>query len=149
MSTSTRIESARERHLRRRLQAERDRLVSAARSQRHDLQAAGESEFESVRDDFEISEADVEDDLGFTVLQLRSEMIAKIDEALARVARGEYGRCADCSCEIAVRRLEALPFAECCVSCEQERENTLSQFGRLSSAYLSEDSVEDRAGGLE
>lgn len=43
--------------------------------------------------------------------------IAAIDEALARMARGEYGRCEACGQALPVERLRAVPTATRCVPC--------------------------------
>ncbi len=51
----------------------------------------------------------------------REQTIAAIDRALARMGEGEYGRCEECGREIAEDRLQALPFAELCVGCEEKR----------------------------
>lgn len=48
--------------------------------------------------------------------------IARIDEALERLAAGTYGRCADCGEAIEERRLAALPQAARCAACEAGRE---------------------------
>lgn len=43
--------------------------------------------------------------------------IAKIMNALSRMASGEYGYCAKCGEEISEQRLEVLPDAPNCVKC--------------------------------
>jgi RNA polymerase-binding protein DksA len=48
--------------------------------------------------------------------------IDAIDRALARIATGDYGRCAECGRLIPEARLEALPTAELCVPCAESRE---------------------------
>lgn len=45
-----------------------------------------------------------------------------VNAALARIARGEYGRCIDCGVEIPFDRLKAEPAALRCVDCETRRE---------------------------
>jgi DnaK suppressor protein len=47
-------------------------------------------------------------------------MIEEIDEALARIAEGSYGRCVHCGVAIPAERLEFRPFAAGCVACEQQ-----------------------------
>lgn len=44
--------------------------------------------------------------------------LADIDNALEKVEDGTYGVCASCAQPIPPRRLEALPFATHCVSCQ-------------------------------
>ncbi len=48
---------------------------------------------------------------------LRS-MINKIGEALAKMDRGTYGICDRCDREIAIGRLDAVPYATYCVECQ-------------------------------
>lgn len=45
--------------------------------------------------------------------------IAQIDRALARLERGEYGRCVKCGAAIEQRRLQAVPHAERCAVCAE------------------------------
>ena len=75
-----------------------------------------------VRDDLEVSDADIQGDIEFAVLQMRAETLARIDEALVRLDAGKYGSCFECEGEISERRLRALPFAVRCQACEERRE---------------------------
>jgi RNA polymerase-binding protein DksA len=43
--------------------------------------------------------------------------LQQIDEALARIDAGTYGRCEQCGGRIQEERLEALPFATTCIDC--------------------------------
>jgi RNA polymerase-binding protein DksA len=45
--------------------------------------------------------------------------LADVEAALARLADGSYGRCADCGIAIPAARLDANPAARCCVACQQ------------------------------
>ncbi|HWW84313.1 MAG TPA: TraR/DksA C4-type zinc finger protein [Vicinamibacterales bacterium] len=76
----------------------------------------------TVRDDLEVSDADIQDEIGFALLQMRSETMTRIDEAIVRLDAGEYGCCFECEREISERRLRALPFAVRCQACEKRRE---------------------------
>ncbi|GAA1015667.1 MULTISPECIES: TraR/DksA family transcriptional regulator [Streptomyces] len=42
-----------------------------------------------------------------------------IEAAFARLDDGSYGNCESCSKPIPVERLEILPYARCCVPCQQ------------------------------
>lgn len=46
----------------------------------------------------------------------------RVQEALARVDAGTYGRCVDCGSELPDERLEARPEAARCVNCQQRAE---------------------------
>ena len=69
----------------------------------------------------ETSEADIQDDIEFALIQMKSETLHKIEEALARLEEGTYGNCFECGDEISERRLRALPFAVRCKDCEEAR----------------------------
>jgi DnaK suppressor protein len=45
-----------------------------------------------------------------------------VEEAMGRLAAGQYGRCADCGHPIPAARLRALPFAVRCLSCQERLE---------------------------
>ncbi len=48
--------------------------------------------------------------------------LASIDDALARLQRGEYGFCAACGTPLARQRLDALPEASLCICCKRQVE---------------------------
>jgi len=76
-----------------------------------------------VLDAVESAEADIQEDIEFALVQMKSETLNKINDALTRLEHGDYGFCFDCGEEIAEKRLRALPFAVRCKDCEQAREN--------------------------
>jgi DnaK suppressor protein len=75
-----------------------------------------------VFDAVESSDADIQDDIEFALIQMKSETLNKIDDALGRLEQGDYGNCFECGEEIAEKRLRALPFAVRCKDCEEARE---------------------------
>lgn len=77
---------------------------------------------QGVRDEAESSDAEIQDDIEFALLQMRTETLRKIREALSRHDEGTFGYCYECGDEIAEQRLRALPFAVCCTDCEEGRE---------------------------
>ena len=78
---------------------------------------------QGVRDEAESSEAEIQDDIEFALLQMKTETLSKITEVLSRLEAGTYGYCYECGDEIAEQRLRALPFAVRCKGCEEERES--------------------------
>ena len=107
---------------RREIQAE---VQGKMRDVREDSQKANE-----VFDAVESAEADIQEDLEFALVQMKSETLNKINDALSRLEHGNYGYCFDCGEEIAQKRLRALPFAVRCKDCEEARE-TAEQRERL------------------
>ena len=77
---------------------------------------------QGVLDAAESSEADIQDEIEFALIQMKSETLNKINDALARLEHGDYGNCFECGEEIAEKRLRALPFAVRCKECEEARE---------------------------
>ena len=75
-----------------------------------------------VLDAVESAEADIQEDLEFALVQMKSETLNKVNDALVRLEQGSYGNCFDCGEEIAEKRLRALPFAVRCKDCEETRE---------------------------
>ncbi|MFZ5571010.1 MAG: TraR/DksA C4-type zinc finger protein [Thermodesulfobacteriota bacterium] len=67
-----------------------------------------------------------------------------IEAALEKMDAGEYGRCEDCGQPIAVKRLQALPWALCCVECASEQEKTLRSPATQSSSAPPPESMGDR-----
>lgn len=114
-----------ERHveLKRILEDRRREILSEVQDKMRDVRAEGAlGEAQGVLDAAETSEADIQDDIEFALLQLKAETLQRIDEALERHADGTYGLCFECGDEISERRLRALPFAVRCRECEEERE---------------------------
>ena len=75
-----------------------------------------------VLDAVESSEADIQEEIEFALIQMKSETLNKINDALARLDHGDYGNCFECGEEIAEKRLRALPFAVRCKNCEEAKE---------------------------
>ena len=78
-----------------------------------------------VLDSGESSEADIQEDIEFALIQMKAETLTKINEALARLEEGAYGYCFECGQEISGQRLRALPFAVRCKDCEEARETAV------------------------
>ena len=56
-------------------------------------------------------------------VQVNAEQMLKlVNDALGRFELGTYGLCLDCGQEIDAARLEAIPYAPLCLSCQSKRE---------------------------
>ncbi len=53
------------------------------------------------------------------------EILQQVDEALHRIAKATYGVCVECGEEIEKKRLEAVPWASHCLSCQGKVEKGL------------------------
>ena len=52
-------------------------------------------------------------------------ILVQIDEALERMEDGEYGVCVNCGQEVQPKRLEAVPWARYCITCQDLQERGL------------------------
>jgi DnaK suppressor protein len=101
------------------LEDRRREIKQKLRSIRETLPAeAGE-----VKDAEEQMMADFVQEVDFALMQMKSRTLAKIDEAIRRLAQGTYGVCEDCAALVSENRLKALPFAERCRDCQERLEN--------------------------
>lgn len=73
--------------------------------------------------------AEVETHAG--LIEQAEERIKQIDAAFRRLEQGRYGVCEDCGAEIALKRLEALPFATRCVDCQSAHKRLHRGEGRM------------------
>lgn len=51
--------------------------------------------------------------------------LASIDQALQRIAEGQFGQCADCGCPIPLARLQLEPATLRCVPCQSRHEKEI------------------------
>jgi DnaK suppressor protein len=77
----------------------------------------------AVRDAEEQSVDDFVQEVDFALMEMKSETLARIDEAMQRLEDGSYGLCTECGGEIAEARLKALPFAALCRDCQEQEES--------------------------
>ncbi len=128
--------------LRRILEERRREIMSEVHEKIRDVRSEGaNSPTTGVLDAAETSEADIQDDIEFALIQMKAETLTKIEEALRRLEEGTFGYCFECGEEISERRLRALPFAVRCKDCEEARESAEQRERMLarrggSSAFL-------------
>jgi DnaK suppressor protein len=110
--------------LKRMLVARRQEIQAEVKGKIRDVREEGAwgGKQTEVLDAGESSEADIQDDIEFALIQMKSETLNKIVDALARLEHGTYGNCFECGEEIAEKRLRALPFAVRCKDCEEAKE---------------------------
>jgi DnaK suppressor protein len=115
------LTTAQQATLRARLDAERTRLLAVIHGLDEQLEqlSTGEAGEHPAGDHL----ADVGSDLGEqeTMLTLESnerEILAEVERALERLDEGVYGQCERCGQPIPFERLEALPYATRCITCQ-------------------------------
>lgn len=105
--------------LKKKLLAERERLLNAAASSR-------KSEFsiatEDLADETDLTSVELSQGVVFTLREKEQRTLADIDEALQKMEDGSYGACEDCDEQISAKRLEIFPTARFCIAHQEERE---------------------------
>lgn len=123
IATTTNKDSDRYLELRKMLEDRRREIQSEVQSRIKDVRTEGaEGLTTGVVDAVETSEADIQEDIEFALIQMKAETLQRINEALERLEEGTYGHCFECGEDISPQRLRALPFAVRCKDCEEARE---------------------------
>ena len=71
---------------------------------------------ELEEDAVDLQEIDVDQ----AILDNEKALLAEVQQALARIDNGTYGICTNCGQPIPEKRLEAIPWATLCVTCESK-----------------------------
>jgi DnaK suppressor protein len=119
-TTKTKGTKNRYNELKKMLEDRRRELMSDVQGRMRDVRDTDKDR--DVLDQGESSEVDIQEDIEFALIQMKSETLNKIDAALRRLDEGTYGGCFECGEEISEARLRALPFAVRCKDCEEARE---------------------------
>lgn len=96
--------------------------------QRGELQARIAGEFEGLReretssDPADIGSAEEQRQWQLRLLEREKKLLDKIDEALDRLARGEYGWCRETGEPIGLQRLLLRPTASLCIEAKERQE---------------------------
>jgi RNA polymerase-binding transcription factor DksA len=64
-----------------------------------------------------------------SLIAREEEKLRFVDEALARLETGIYGKCLECRMAIPIERLNVLPFAAYCVECQEKRNRSRRGWG--------------------
>jgi DnaK suppressor protein len=94
----------------------RSELIASTRSQPEALAMSVQSP-----DQVEVAVRTLEQDVTAVTANLRSQLLKEVNSALARCAGGTYGVCEGCGEGISTGRLKAIPWARCCVTCQELR----------------------------
>jgi RNA polymerase-binding protein DksA len=96
----------------------------------HDEIEAIESENQSQQDDYGVGNHMADDatevftrERNIALRNNAQDLLAQVESAFQRLEAGSYGVCARCGKEIATERLEALPYAIYCITCQSAIEH--------------------------
>ena len=102
------------------LESKREELL---RYQKNQLSALYSPEKHHLADLEEMAADTTETDSLCTLVDLGSSTLSEIEAALEKIEQGTYGCCELCEKPIHPDRLEVLPFASLCVSCQRKKES--------------------------
>ena len=75
---------------------------------------------QKAADEFDQVQLTAEREMAITNLDRESNLLRDVTAALARIEDGSYGVCARCEEDIKLKRLDAVPWAAYCVTCQEE-----------------------------
>ena len=80
---------------------------------------------ERVPDSIEELSLEIERSMAVDTLNRKSDLLEEVNDALERIAAGEYGVCLACQKAISPKRLAAVPWTARCLECQQATENAM------------------------
>jgi DnaK suppressor protein len=63
-----------------------------------------------------------ERDLAIRNVDRESSLLRQVEDALRRILKRNFGTCVDCASAISPERLAAVPWAACCIQCQEAAE---------------------------
>ena len=91
----------------------------------HDLRVGKRSSDEGAEDLVDRANSAHHREFLLSLSGAERDQLLEIEEAMQRVDKGEFGSCTHCDEEIMPRRLQAVPWARYCVSCQERSEQGL------------------------
>ena len=84
-------------------------------------ESAVESTGQGDEGDLAVSEVTLS--LSLRLQERQTQLLQKIDRALAKIDDGSFGLCEQCDESLNVKRLKARPVATLCIACKEEQES--------------------------
>ena len=112
-------------HFKQRLLDERARVQEALDYLHEENAGSMEDEREEIPSDnhpADVATSTVNREIDYTLEENEERVLAAIDVALKRIDEGTFGTCRTCSEQIAIERLEALPYTSQCIDCKRREE---------------------------
>ncbi len=86
-------------------------------------------------DSLDIASSSRDREITFMLKSRELHELRAIEDAIRRIDNDDYGICAVCEDPIEIKRLEAIPWARYCLSCQEEMESRTAP-GRTNSFEL-------------
>ena len=92
---------------------EQQKRLKAARQQK------GDAGFSEAKDEGDRATASTNAEISIVQVSQAEGLLKMITAALGRIEDGTYGDCLNCGQEIGLKRLEAIPWARYCITCQE------------------------------
>jgi DnaK suppressor protein len=83
-------------------------------------------------DPVDMTQESAERELTVHLLDRESVLARRLRSAIDRIKDGAYGICLECEEEISPKRLNAIPWAELCIHCQERADDLESQRERVA-----------------
>jgi DnaK suppressor protein len=108
------------------LLASKQELVSKARRTLSEEMTVDTAD---LSDEMDLASSEYNQSMVFRLRGREKVLLAKIDRALEKIEKGEFGICENCGEEISIKRLEARPVTTLCIRCKEEQEKMERSYG--------------------
>ena len=105
-----------------RLKQELASLEESTAAIKRELKSSGEACANPLMDMLDRAQDEIELKSRIRVHNHSASRMTELRQALRRMKSGDFGVCANCGGEIDLRRLEAQPASELCISCQMDHE---------------------------
>jgi RNA polymerase-binding protein DksA len=112
-------------HFKQRLLDERARVQEALDYLHEENPGSMEDETQEIPSDNhpgDVATTTLDREIDYTLEANEERLLAAIDTALKRIEDGTFGTCRSCRQQIAIERLEALPYTTQCIDCKRKEE---------------------------
>lgn len=79
-------------------------------------------EQEDLPDEVDLASSEADQSMSLRLRDRERILLRKVEKAIRKIEEGEYGVCESCGDDIGVKRLEARPVTDLCISCKEEQE---------------------------
>jgi len=77
---------------------------------------------DDLADEVDLASSELNQSVSLRLRDRERSMLLKIESALAKIEEGGFGVCESCEEPIELKRLEARPMAELCITCKEAQE---------------------------
>ena len=91
-----------------------------------DLGLLRELHAQTSRELVDMASISVQDEIGSQLAEVESRELSRVEYAIERMREGSFGICEGCGTNIPMARLNALPYATRCITCQKESERQLA-----------------------